>query len=210
MRILRVSIVLLVLPLILSGLVACTAGLEQNPSFAKLAKKVKDLEDGRAQLTTKIEDLTLDVKTVMQDVATVQSNLQNAPGGSAETQKKLAELSDRLQKIEEKLSTTKGAAAERGKVEAAPAGEKPKSADTAAARAKTAKTTSLKAAKSRASSARGAGSSATKGSYYTVKGNETLAGIAAAKGVSSAALAKANGLPMGAPLYAGQSIFIPK
>jgi LysM repeat protein len=200
MRILRVSIVLLALPLILSGLVACTAGLEQNPSFAKLAKKVKDLEDGRAQLTTKIEDLTLDVKTVMQDVATVQSNLQNAPGGSAETQKKLAELSDRLQKIEEKLGTTKGA-------EAASAGEKPKPADAAAARAKT---TSVKAAKSRASSVRGAGSSATKGFYYTVKGNETLAGIAAANGVSSAALAKANGLPMGAPLYAGQSIFIPK
>ena len=199
----------------MTGLAGCTVGLDQNPSFTKLTKKVQALES--AKLSESISDVRQELKVVMQDVATIQTNLQNAPDGSAQMQKKLAELSDRIAKLEERLKTGKPAPAAAEKVEAAPApaaeGEKVQAAPAPKARGKAAKPAAAKAAKrpSAKAASRGAGRVSTpQGFYYTVKSGDTLADVAQAHGLSSAALARANHLPLSAPLLAGQAIYIPK
>lgn len=220
---------------------ACGESIERNPLFKEQQKTVAQLDVETKEMGRQFEDFALTVSTLKQQFREmrnapgggalppdVEALLKDLQASLKENQARLAALESKLDRIESSgpsiasatsAVSTSGSASSKAKVSPKPAPEQDEvvsedgglvSEDRAeVAPAPAEPKTQVRV--TRTSAPKPAAPPKPAGSYYQVKDGDTAESVAAAHGVSVAALMQANGIPAGktSRLFPGQRIFVP-
>lgn len=221
-------------------LTACTMDPEKSPAYSKLSTKLKALEDNQTRTQKSLENLYISLDTLDDDVKNLKGAAQTASASPemkkdlATALQKVGQLEQQLKALSEtagsakKESETAKAAAAKSVASTGKAAEDPAAAKAAAGKPGAGKSSAEKPAAGKSVAAKPAegkpaaetskapaaraskAETKAKGFYYQVRQGDTLESIARTHKLSSADLCRANNLPLSAPLYPGQSIYVPQ
>lgn len=212
-------------------LAGCGQKIEKNPVFRDQMRLVDRLDEDTKVLTRQIDEMSLNLKTLRQQVAAVQKNPQAATGQIRQFSQRLASLEKAVATSNQGLSILKAKAEEQDAMIATLTADQRTAVDQFASLqaesrrpspqpASSSKqltsaslpadvTTKLRGRITRSSQSASRRREAPLGGYQFVQAGESLQEIASKNRISVGALLAANRIPPGRSLYAGQQIFVP-
>ena len=192
----------------------CSVSPDKSKAFVQMAKRVQALEENQKKTVATVDTISYDLETVERDILGLKANLADA-AASGQTGPELGEALKRVEQLERKVKDLNAQLGKQTKVVESMGQQVKKNAT----KATKASTSAKPAAKPRKASTRKS-SRPTRlsdvprrqatGFYYQVSPGDTLHSIARRYNQSSANLCRVNNIPVTAPLYPGQSIYVPR
>lgn len=195
--------------------VGCSAQpIEENAVFKDQEKVVRRVDEDVKALSRQIEDITLSMAALKQDMREVRNSPQEVQFDTSGLNQRIdaieaavKELPTRMTALEKSMSTRISEAKEIAKAAAPARVADTASAPSAAPAAGTITRTSNPAPATTASAA--PAPAARKGFYYSVQPGDTAEKIAGEHKISVARLLESNRIPSGGTLIAGRQIYVP-
>lgn len=187
------------------ALVGCGEAVEDSALFREQQKIVARLDDDTKVLARHLDEISMTLETISQEVREVKMSPQNASNG-------VQDLDLRLKTIEAQMAdlhdTVRGKVMNLAKLELQMSKEDVGAGAVASAdKAEAGRTVQGRVTKS--SGAAPAPAAKPAGSYYKVKDGDTAEQVAALHKISVNDLLTANHIPSGGRLLPGQSIYVP-
>jgi LysM repeat protein len=202
----RNAILWVALVAIVALAVGCNMSVENTPAYTKLNERLSALEASQKKLADNLTSLTFNIDSMSEDVAALKTQGTADPAVSAESRKAIEDVANRMAEVEKQIKTLSGSLeSARSARAAAPAPERERTTASVAEDKPERHASGPRAPKPAVENA----PQKPRGFYYQVKAGDTLLSIAKTNRISSSSICQANRLPMSAPLYAGQKLYIP-